>query len=349
MPVETPADLAGLDLQVVKLAPEPRPAPAAGKLLWGLVGFVALWVLFCQLWQALPYLSSGSDVVFRTKVQAELRGEAFRGASGNQTKVLIFGTSKILSGFIPDEFDQAGARTGLSIFSFNSGYPARDSFVPELESMTKHGTIPDVLLLTEAWGGEPAASVFQPIGNEHALAETIFPFRHLLRDAANFIGNARQHGGAMSYYRMAQKSVEQMMTDRGYYFIAEQSHYPHDRLPDNFSLPTDSPSHIAARKADPQAPEASELENLIAKYRLTCFYVPAYARSGAVASASSDNVSFRTTVEAVGCKTLGPDYFTYPNSFFSDELHLNREGAKVFTADLFQTVREALSDKHAVQ
>ena len=52
------------------------------------------------------------------------------------------------------------------------------------------------------------------------------------------------HGGISGFYRECAGIGEQVLRDRGYYFIKGQSHYPGDRLPDEFSLPTDTPDKL---------------------------------------------------------------------------------------------------------
>jgi hypothetical protein len=308
----------------------------------GFLGLIAGWFLLYGVWAHWPYLSSGSDLVFHAKIRAEKNASIFGELQSGQKKVLIFGTSKILAGFVSHQFDKSAADAGMSIRSFNSGYPARDFFVPQLKMMTGRGTVPDVLLLTEAWSRDAGPDVFHPIRDDHLLADTMFPFRHLIRDGMSFILNARQHGGMANYYQLSRLNVEQMMRDNGYYFIAEQSHYPHDRLPANFSEPTDNPTHVAGRVANAQSHEGAELKQIVTLHRIACFYVPTYVRTPAVAPAPASNPVFAAAAQAVGCQVVGPDYFSYPNSYFSDAIHLNKEGAQVFTSDLFKTIRGVL-------
>src|ERR1700761_2117463 len=198
MPVENPPQLVSQDERVLLYStPSRRKLPPTRKpshFILGCSGFLGIWVVLYLIWANFPYLSSGSDVVFRTKIRAERQHELFHALQSPQKKLLVFGTSKILAGFIPDQFDQAAAASGLALSSFNSGYPARDSFVPELKTMTDSGTVPDILLLTESWSRQSAPTFFHPIADDHLLADIVFPFRHLLRDGLSFIGNARQHG-----------------------------------------------------------------------------------------------------------------------------------------------------------
>jgi hypothetical protein len=138
MPVDAPPELASFDVPVVVI-PSPGACSkrqavvrsgtrqAVVQIVLGCVGFLAIWALFYQIWTTFPYVSSGSDVVFRTKVRAQRRGDVFRGALPGQKKLLIFGTSKILSGFRPDQFDETCARRG---FPFSASTPVIRRVIP---------------------------------------------------------------------------------------------------------------------------------------------------------------------------------------------------------------------------
>src|SRR5277367_6750121 len=71
-------------------------------------GFAALWLFFYSLSAAFPYLAPGSQIVYRAKLNIEERGEVFPVAAHAQ-RLLIFGDSRVLTGFIPDEFDRLAA------------------------------------------------------------------------------------------------------------------------------------------------------------------------------------------------------------------------------------------------
>jgi hypothetical protein len=75
-------------------------------------------------------------------------------------------------------------------------------------------------------------------------------------------------------------------------------------------------------------------------------------RIGEAAPPPARDQNFVHDVEsATPCKVLGPDYFLYPNRLFSDQTHLNTEGAREYTQALFQLVNDQLSQGqgHALQ
>ena len=75
--------------------------------------------------------------------------------------------------------------------------------------------------------------------------------------------------------------------------------------------------------------------------------MPYYLREGEAAPAAARDERFAALLQqATSCKLLGPDYFLYPNRLFADQTHLNEAGARVYTAALFQLLKES---SHALQ
>jgi hypothetical protein len=95
-------------------------ARAAGGAV---AGFAALWLVFYGLFVAIPYISSGSELVYRAKLEIEQSGEVFPPTIHAQ-RLLVFGDSRILSGFVPSEFDRLAAIGNRDIYSFNAGFTA---------------------------------------------------------------------------------------------------------------------------------------------------------------------------------------------------------------------------------
>ena len=103
--------------------PATRRNPSA--LGWTVFLFAIFWTAFYGLSRGLPYLKNGSDIVFAAKLQWEHKGLVFP-ADPAVTRVLIFGNSKILAGFVPAWFDQMSLAEHLRVSSFNSGFPGSD-------------------------------------------------------------------------------------------------------------------------------------------------------------------------------------------------------------------------------
>ncbi|WP_157572278.1 hypothetical protein [Nevskia soli] len=308
-----------------------------------MLGFLALWLAFFILYRTFPYLSSGSSVVYRAKIQREMNGEVFP-EDTDLERILIFGDSKVLAGFVPDLFDNLASSDGIRLTSYNSGYPGLTTFVPELTGMIKHGQVPNVLLLTSPWkAGSQHFNPFKMVENDHDMAEDLFPFRYLIRDTFSFLITSREHGGPWRFYRECRDNVRKMVRDRGYYFISEQSHFTGNSLPDNFKLPSDQPDRIRSRNGDSEADELHELNQLIVQNGIHCYYVPSYLRQGEAAQPPAVDEAFAQLLRNHSkCNLLGPDYFIYPNKIFSDEAHLNPEGARIYTESLYQLLSSSL-------
>lgn len=327
------------------------PAREGRQIAWSVVkalfAFGLLWFFFYGIFRAFPYLSQGAAVIYRSKLKQEMHGTIYP-ANFTGRRVLIFGDSKVLAGFVPDLFDSLAASGGANVRSYNSGYPAHPGFVPEFRRMIQNkSSIPNVLLLTNPWApADQGFDVFHPLPNDHDIAERLFPFRYLIRDSLSFLFTSRAHGGVLNFYRDARLNDANSIRDRGYYFIAEQSHFPHDSLPDDFHLSSDQPHQVSLRDADATSPELAQLNQIVREHHIQCYFVPYYMRTGQAAPAPAIDRPFGQLLSrSTSCTMLGPDYFLYPPRMFSDMTHLNREGAKVYTADIYRLVAKQLGER----
>jgi hypothetical protein len=326
-----------------ELAVEPRRQSVFG---WSLALFLLLWVAFYALQWGLPYVRNGSDIIFAAKLRMEQKAQIFP-SDPQVERVLIFGNSKILAGFLPSLFDRMAATDGLRVSSFNSGFPGTDLFLPPLKEMCERGQAPNVLLLTLPWKVDPPPrDIFHLIPDDHAVVEWLFPFRYWLRDFTDFALSASSHGGFRGYYREAQNDEKQVIADRGRYLITEQSRFPGGRLPDDFHLASDQPDRIDPRPVPAHSEQIGELNGLIRQYHMRCFFLPYYLRVGEAAVPPDRDDGFSTIVEgAAPCRVLGPDYFLYPNALFSDQTHVNTAGARVYTSALYRLIANRLGDQ----
>jgi hypothetical protein len=304
-------------------------ASAGTALVFGL-----FYLAFLFVHQSFPYIRSGADVVARFKHGLASTGQPFRTQG---LHVMIFGNSKVLSGFLPSLFDREMAQLGVpDVESFNFGIPADDRFVADLDKLLARGAAPDVVLLTIPW---PAAgqrtSVFRFIDNDQEIIERLFPFRKLWRDLFLLAAESRGRPDLVRrIYQDNERTVARVGADRGFYFIARQSHYSNDALPPRLGLPTDMPHTIVPRIV-PRSPILDRLSRTFASHKIRCLFVPMYFREGELAPAPAVNAeSVRTLAGYPAITVSGPDYFLYPNSLFSDFIHTNPRGAAVYTRDL---------------
>jgi hypothetical protein len=311
--------------------------------MWTAVLCLVLWGGFFALNRALPYMKNGSDIVMAAKIDLERNGQIFP-ADAAVERVMIFGNSKVLAGFLPSAFDELAAADKLNVSSFNSGFPGSNEFLSEFEALCARGQAPNVVLITLPWRPDPPPhDLFHLVQDDHAMVEDLFPFRFWIRDLTSFLMSAKEHGGVRSFYRESRGDAQLVVRDRGYYLITEQSRFPGGRIPDDFRLASDQPDVIAARNAPPAGVEAQELDRLIRQYHVRCYYVPFYLRVGEAAAPPARDQTFAQAVEsATPCKLLGPDYYLYPNRLFSDQTHMNTAGAHEYTQALFELVKGQL-------
>ncbi len=339
-----------MDVQTAPIPEAAQQEPLAKRskaLGWTILFFALAWAVLYGLWRGLPYLKNGSDVVFSAKLQWEHQGQVFP-ADPAVTRVLIFGNSKILAGFVPAWFDQMSSADHLHVSSFNSGFPGSDLFLPPLQAMCARRQAPNVLLMTLPWTRDPRPrGIFHFIPDDHAVVDWLFPFRNFLRDLTAFLLAAPSHGGVTSYYRESEQNERDVIAERGYHLITEQSHFAGGRLPDDFHLDSDQATRRLPRIAPSQSTQIAQLNQLIRQYHIDCYFVPFYLRDGEAAPAEARDAAFAAQVEqATPCKVLGPDYYLYPNRLFADQTHLNQAGARVYTEALFQLLKDR---PHALQ
>lgn len=308
-----------------------------------LFGFLILYGFFIGLQHAFPYLSAGSEVVFQAKLRDEARGAVFP-RSTSATKIVVFGNSTILAGLVAKHFDALAKADGLDTYTYNSGFPGVAEFIPQLKTLVASGNVPDVVLLTKPWEPRRQSSIFKLPLSDNELADEIFPFRHFIRDAASFAFTSRAREGLLAFYRKASENIAQMQKDQGYYFISEQSHYPNERLPENFHMADDRPNLKGFREADASSPELVELNAILRAHSIKCLYVPFPQRGGSLGEPAPTDMGFQQILEShTPCKLLGPDYYRYPNRDLSDQTHLNHIGSRIYTEDLYRLVKPYLA------
>lgn len=299
-------------------------------------GFLLLHLGFLVIDRRLPYLQSGADLVAAYKHDLSHRGTPF----GNTTalKVMAFGDSVTLAGFVPALFDSSmRANGGPEVLSFNFGLPADPRFVDDLEALAVRGQAPDVALLLCPWVSvaPPARTIFNFLPEDARIMRGFFPYRLLPRNLSIALAEAHGRPSALwANYRRAAATFEQVRADRGYFFIARQSHFPNDELPTDFRAATDTPDHPDPRHV-PGGPILERLAALGERYHITFIFIPLYVREHKASAPDSLNLAtVRLLASYPRFSVAGPDYWRYPNILFSDAVHANQRGAAVYTRAL---------------
>ena len=321
-----------------------RIALACGKVA---SGFAALWLFFYAISVSFPYIEPGADLVTEYKNDLVLKGHPFPAGNNKALSVVIFGNSKIMTGFVPAQFDTLTAAAGIATDSYNLGVPGDIDFVSRLETLLARGEGPDVALITYPWpdADKPERSAFHFTADDDLVMQQLFPFRRLPRNLFVAFALAPSIKGFREQYRLSADALRQVDRDRGYYFMARQRRYQGDRLPDDFFQAGDDPAKVDARRVNTRTKEFARLRRTLVARHVRCIMVPNYFRMGELAPPDEVNRQVAAALEDGGPFALaGPDYFLYPNAFFGDPVHLNRAGEGIYTrqlADLLAPVLRA--------
>lgn len=339
---------------------EPASQAETRTLLRRLLGFLALlaviWLVLYWLWIAFPYIRNGSDLTILAKRERLIESNLFDGDDDRPVKLLVFGDSRALCAFVPETFDLLSQG---SVASWNLGMPGRREFLDLLEQALAAGNRPTHVFLLVPWNTEPEfqPTLFHWFQSDRKIVDALFPFRDLPRDVVVFALNARKHGGLSAFYQYSRHSIDQMIADRGYYFIVGSARFPDHRLPPEFTMWIDEvhdtywwhlnvrdEKNVHARDVVATGPQFERLRQIANEYGIRFVFIPTYAR---VTHADRPPPINESTVRALApydpeFSVVGPDYIIYPNRYFSDEVHLNEEGADVYTRDLWDITRSAL-------
>lgn len=325
------------------------------EILLLLVVMAPLWLGFYYLWKALPYIQNGTDVIVDTKIDVLSRGELFKNDPGRPYRVVVVGDSRILSGFKPDLFDRL---SDGKTFSYNMGIPGQSEFVDKVQRMVDAGESPThlfLLLPVPPIGGfavkhqeEPMwpEKTFRPtpfkwIQSDKVILEKLFPFRNMARDLMSFLALASTRGGVVSFYEQSAQYAKKTLQDRGYFYIESQKLFPDGHLPEEHRLETDSTTAILKSDSlDTTNENFARLVRAAEQHAFRIYFIPGFVREksfGAPPPINEKLVEAAKPFPVVG--VIGPDYFRYPNRFFSDAVHVNPDGADLYTADLWNATR----------
>jgi hypothetical protein len=319
-----------------------REGRRVGRLLVTFaVYFGLLWLLAFSVWNSFPFIRPGAEIINESKIAAIGQGELFPPQAA--LRLAVFGNSRILSGFIPERFDRG---VGGGIASFNLALAGNSYFLDELDRLVHSGNPPTHVLLQSVWDSADAESLWGAIKQDRAIIKWAFPFRTMPRDAVLFAVLSRSRNGLAAYYRKSAEIVQTMALDRGYFFIESQSHFAGHRLPDEYLLPTDTPNVVYPRPVTTSGPAFDRLLRLARTYDFEVILIPDNFRRRAFAPPPPRNDKVDLALAPFeGFHRIGPDYFLFDNSHYSDPVHLNPEGAGIYTDALARVFREFLDGR----
>jgi hypothetical protein len=296
------------------------------------------WLSLYAASAALPMVKSGAMIIYDAKFDRLVAQPMF--APSDKTRIMMFGNSRVVSGFRPAEFDAA---LGPGTRSYNLGLPGEPLFLPMLEAALAAGNVPTHVILTIAWDDKTEArTLLDRLRDDNAIVNRLLPFRVFLRDLVLFSYNNRFRFAEGLRHATSQRDL--MIEDRGWYFIKWQSHFLNDQLPDGFAIPTDRPNQASPRELPARSLVRDRLMQLAKQHNFQIVLVPASYRAGEFAPAPAADADRDALVSASPLvRIIGPDHWTYPTSYFADPVHLNPPGALAYTADLAALFRKHLA------
>lgn len=301
--------------------------------------FILLWLGFGAAYVRFPYVRNGASIIYSTKFDYVSNHAVFD--SGRRYRIAVLGDSRALAAFRPDDFDRRFADG--SVQSFNLALPGERDLLPILRNFLASGNRPTHVLITTALPDWPAPTLLSTLRDDRAINRFLFPFQALPRDLALFVAGAIGGRGLVGQYVYGAEQAAGMIRDRGWYFIAGQSHYPNDRLPADYALPSDRPTVVALRPVHPGGRLFRELAALAQAHDFRVLLVPNVLRRGRFAPArapSSDGPEPIAGSDRV--ERIGPDYLLLPAPQFSDSTHLNRHGARQYSQYLARLLQATL-------
>jgi hypothetical protein len=301
---------------------------------------IAFYIGLFTIHKIFPYIGVGSQIVTDEKLHFVNTESIF--PPNAKRRLVIFGDSRVLSGFIPALFDELSRGT---IYSYNLAIPDNQMFIPLMENIINKKQIPTDIFITIPWQELPKKNPLMFIDNDNEIIKKLVPFRYLIRNLVIFWHRSRYRGGIRKLYDEGKHSAKEVLENRGYYFIAGQSFYKNDELPDDFSFISDQPDKFYFRGVPPKNELYKQLTQMLEAHSINAYFVPIYARIGAYKPNPEPNVEFTQAFENNSrIQVIGPDYFSFPNKLFSDPVHLNRNGAKVYTTKLWELYSKHLQN-----
>lgn len=289
-----------------------------------------VWLLLYGVFTAFPFIQNGADAIAAGKVQFLETQPVF--SPDARARILAFGNSQILAGFNPAVYDPA---VGPHVESFNAARPGNHHFVQLLKGVLANGTRPTHILIQIPPSDEHQVTWRDYFIHDKLLANLLFPFRNFPRDLALFLVLSRSEGGIVNSYKENARTVRDVAASRGYYFIKGQSHFPSDRLPDDYHNDTDQPDSVPPRPLDPAAPAFKELIDLSVEFNFKIILIPSVYRIGAAAPPGPlEGEDIKPLPSVPNFYVAGPPYWVFAPAYFSDPIHLNKEGANLYSRRL---------------
>ncbi|MCP4154709.1 MAG: hypothetical protein GY757_43715 [bacterium] len=273
----------------------------------------------------------------------------------NPERILVMGTSRIMAGFRPRVFDKLSGGTTLTT---NFALPALpiSAYYFLLKDYLKTNPPPATILLelkTIAGmamfhryanqgisGLGEILSYMRNISDKNVAANYFLPIRMYKYYIARYLSNKLRHPAALAKNRKRNRNiVKKMLEDRGYYFIAEQALFPDKRLPEGYGLKKgklpDTPPQL-----DPFAdPYVEKFFDLAQREKIPVQLIQPVYRVDQCLQYKEVSRQYRAVMQRYSVVTTGPGGWKlkfYKNKYFADLVHLNPEGAEIYTGEIYR-------------
>ena len=253
---------------------------------------IAFYIGLFTIHKMFPYIGVGSEIVTYEKLHFINTESIF--PPDAKRRLVILGDSRVLSGFIPALFDELSRGT---IYSYNLAIPDYQMFIPLMGNLINKGQIPTDIFITIPWKELPKKNPLVFIDNDNEIIKKLLPFRHLIRNLFILGHRSRYRGGIRKLQDENKQSAKDVLKNRGYYFIAGQSFYKNDELPDDFSFTSDQPDNYCARGVPPKNELYKKLTHMLEAHSINAYFVPIYNRTGACKPNPEPNVELTKAFE----------------------------------------------------
>ncbi len=164
-----------------------------------------MWFLAARL---LPGIRPGMTLVVEAKYRYVTSHAVFEKES--PIRLMIFGDSRVLSGFQPQLFDSL---SGGRVESFNMGLPGIRGYVPTLARVLRQSVNrPTHVLITKPWEPSPPPW-WMRLKDDEFINERVFPFKNLLRGlSAIMLIRGRTRGGFWNFYEEGLQNAGEILS-----------------------------------------------------------------------------------------------------------------------------------------
>ena len=277
----------------------------------------------------------------------------------DKINVLFMGTSRILAGIVPTFFDElSGGRTlsynfALPALPIGSSYFMLEDYLeknpsPQWIIMQLHINRCRICTLFNYYSNQGLIgwgeifSLFMESQSKNIAINYIFPFKMYAFFTVQYLYNRIFHPSRLRQLQEDNRAIlSRMIQERGYYFIEEQAVSPDNRLPADFGEMGKISADTRERmEYDPfNDPYVEKFFDLTRENGVKVLLVQPVYRQNQVLQYEKIPLQFEMILKEYDHVFLAKQGWKlkhYENRFFSDQTHLNRDGARQFTREIYQ-------------